>query len=697
MMLAIIVIDIGGSIYSSGFRQEVEFLVQQIRSLCHDRKGIRHEMEQLDQRCRTEAVELRAQLSAAQDPFGPIRDDKWGSNDDEGTAPHKRAQVAPRIAAELTGSAKKFITGQPADWLSFAGGVERLIEKLRQGLGRPKISEVTEHLSKFFKYSRRKPGESINDYVARRSEVYLRAQQAMARLGKTTRKPRTETTWPSSERGSYTGAWSRRSSVDSGVDGGDEQPPEEEESTAAPMSNWTWTPDNWWSSSSWGGWTGSSWDQWSYGYQGQSWKSYVSTPEALPELLPDFIQGWLLLQDAGLDSNERGLVMTTTGEDYSVDAIAHAMRTLFTDGDMKKRDTNKRQHGYWGSIEDATLDEEAEDPMDDAEAQETLDDDSFAMWSEAQSDIQGAMAAINTARRTLRDARAKQHAVKMSRQYYKVGSRPGSSQASGSQRPRDDSQIVCLRCQKKGHRAANCPLPPPSANMAHEETASFICYAEGMISEEPEVIQEDFPETRTRPPQQTASAETKAFIGYLEDAAPEAESAMVAGISTSEAVAQGKAILDCGATRSIGSVYALERLMEMNIKARGSSGVVSVDSTNRPVFSFGNSSMNQCAATVKMGISAGSRSGAVQIHALDHGTGPILLSVESLGMLGALIDFSAKMVVLRAIDDTKVLPLEQTATGHLVVPLSEDLLAKAQRAVQKVPGLDWFLQSPADE
>eukprot|EP00439_Symbiodinium_sp_Y106_P046139 s894_g5.t2 len=53
--------------------QEVEFLVQQIRSLCHDRKGIRHEMEQLDQRCRTEAVELRAQLSAAQARFAAAK------------------------------------------------------------------------------------------------------------------------------------------------------------------------------------------------------------------------------------------------------------------------------------------------------------------------------------------------------------------------------------------------------------------------------------------------------------------------------------------------------------------------------------------------------------------------------------------------------------------------------------------------
>ena len=610
---------------------------------------------------------------------------------EQGTAPHKRAQVAPRIAAELTGSAKKFITGQPPDWLSFAGGVERLLDRLRQGLGRPKISEVTEHLSKFFKYSRRKPGESVNDYVARRSEVYLRAQQAMARLGKTGKREGPEPQSGGADWRSYSGGWSRRSSMDSGAGDAEDHPQEEDQLTVAPSTQWSWSYESWWSAEPWWERSSSYGNPWTSWQTTSTWSSYPTTPAPLPELLPDFIQGWLLLQDAGLDANERGLVMTTTGEDYSVEAVAHAMRTLFTDGDMKKRDSSRRQHGFWGSVEDEGADEGMEAPMDDMEAQETLDDESFAMWSEAQGDIQEAMAVIGNARRTLREARAKQHAVKMSRQYYKVGGRPGSSGTASGSRPRDDSQLICLRCQKKGRRAANCPLPPPSANLANEETASFICYAEGPITENEHPIPEDLVELTATQAAHLMKKEAMAFIGYMEDSVPEHESALATGITTSEAVAQGKAILDCGATRSIGSVHAIERLMEMNIRAKGNSGVVSVDTTNRPVFSFGNSSMNQCASTVRMGITAGRRQGAVQIHALDHGTGPILLSVESLSMLGALVDFGSKMVVLRAIDDTKILPLEQTATGHLVVPLSEDLLAKARDAVQKVPGLDRFL------
>ena len=620
---------------------------------------------------------------------------------EQGTAPHKRPQVAPRIAAELSGSARRFITGQPPDWLSFHGGVERLLDRLREGLGRPKISEVTEHLNKLFKYSRRKAGESVNEYVARRSETYLRAQQAMSRLTPRTKAgsttgPRTTSTWAN-----YTGQWSRRTSLDTTPEEEGQDENQEAASTTAPTTTtWSWGRDSWWSNSPWWEWGGSYGNPWSSWDDSSSWSSHTAATVELPELLPDFIQGWLLLQDANLDSNEKGLVMTTVGENYSVAAISHALRSLFPDGEMKKRDSSRRQHGFWGAAEEENQEEDAFEVMDEAEAQETLDAESFAMWSEAQEDIQAAMATLGAARRTLKDARARQHAVKMSRQYYKVGNKAASS--STTPKVRDDSQIICLRCQKKGHRAANCPLPPPAAHAASEETASFICFAEAQETSETvetAVEHQDFIgySEGDHIVNYETTVEQQDFIGYSEGDSVTRESAMMAGISTQTAVAQGKAIMDCGATRSIGSVYALEKLMEMNIKARGHSGVVEVDTNNRPTFSFGNSSTDQCSATVKMSLKAGQRPGAVQIHALDKGTGPILLSIEALAMLGALVDFKAKMVVLRDIDDQKILPLEQSATGHFLIPLSEDLLSKAHAAVQRVPGLSEFLAVPADE
>ena len=100
---------------------------------------------------------------------------------EQSVPPHKPAQVGPQIAAKLTGAARRYGTGQPAHWLSYHGGADRLLEYLRQGLDQPSFMEVTEHLNEYLKANRRRTGESINEYLARKNEIYLRAQHALQR------------------------------------------------------------------------------------------------------------------------------------------------------------------------------------------------------------------------------------------------------------------------------------------------------------------------------------------------------------------------------------------------------------------------------------------------------------------------------------------------------------------------------------
>ena len=66
--------------------------------------------------------------------------------------------VGPKLAAELTGPAKRMIVGQASNWLSYQGGTERLLEHLRQGLGKPRLSELSDHLGRLFKGTRRRNG-----------------------------------------------------------------------------------------------------------------------------------------------------------------------------------------------------------------------------------------------------------------------------------------------------------------------------------------------------------------------------------------------------------------------------------------------------------------------------------------------------------------------------------------------------------
>ena len=114
-------------------------------------------------------------------------------------------------------------------------------------------------------------------------------------------------------------------------------------------------------------------------------------------------------------------------------------------------------------------------------AEQELNEEGYALWSSAASEAEEALAALQGARRTLKEARARQHQVKMNRKYFRGG--PGGSKPPVQ--PRDDSKIVCLRCGKQGHRIANCPQ---GADYKKEPDAQapFVCDATaGVVTEEP--------------------------------------------------------------------------------------------------------------------------------------------------------------------------------------------------------------------
>ena len=94
----------------------------------------------------------------------------------------KRYTAGPRLVQELSGAARRLVAGQPPGWVAHRGGVATLIEHLRRRLGKPKVTEVTDLLASYFKGTRRKPHESMNDYITRKTEAYMRASQALRRV-----------------------------------------------------------------------------------------------------------------------------------------------------------------------------------------------------------------------------------------------------------------------------------------------------------------------------------------------------------------------------------------------------------------------------------------------------------------------------------------------------------------------------------
>ena len=618
------------------------------------------------------------------------------------TAQHKRELCGPRLVAELTGAAKRMVAGRHPGWVAHYEGVRVLMEHLRGQLGRPQIPELTEHLSRYFKHCKRKPQESMNDYITRKAESYLRATQSLARVMKSKKKATSTTaigTPPGP--GSYghniwSGYSSRRSSWDQQSEYNEHEPnTQADENSEAqhtdydtnaesdPWQNsttatWSWSSYSWNQRPDWYGNYNWSWG-WSPSQVGSSRRSeHLPEPSTREELLPAFIQGWYLLQDAGLNQTERNLVQTALAGNYEVDRVAEELRNQWSDADLRHRDPS-RHSGFWG--DQLSDDDEPEPNYDNTAlmAKEDLNEEGLALLANAEATEQDALAAFNGAKRTLREARQRQHQVRMNRQYFRGSSRApsgGSAGASSSTRGPStassrDANMVCLSCGKVGHRAANCPEPKAAAHMTNDSP------------------QEDAPFVRLAEAQAPSDGQAE-FVGATLEPS-EGPTAFMGSLTTAEAVAQGHAIIDGGATKTLASVYAIERLMEANQKRHGSHRLQEVDIRNKPTFGFGNSSTDTCVSTVGMSLTAGGKRGNLAIHALQKGEAPILLSISTLRSLGAIIDFEHDLIAFRHLSTRKLIKAGRSATGHQLLSLADDLFDGALDTECEVPSLQAFL------
>jgi len=528
----------------------------------------------------------------------------------------------------------------------------------------PRATELTEFLNQYFRNSRRKPGETINSYVTRKTEIYMRARQALRRL-----KPHQEaqgTTARNATSTTHLAYGSRRSSWTSEAEG-----QTAEAATAEEEHGEETEPEDPWRSwrSSWGGqppywtswqWQGNAWS-WTSGApwntdDGASWTTGSSWGGSQPrstdgandadQLLPDWVQGWYLLQDAGLTAGERNMIYTALKGEFSMNRVAQELRNQWPEHEIKRHDQQHRASGFLGQVDDIS-DDEADTNVSFND--EELNEEGQALMAETEDQAAEALAVIQRAKKTLKEARARQHNVRISRKYYRGG--PPSGGGASSSGSRDDSHITCLRCGRTGHRAANCDQPP---TFQKKEDAPFVCFAQA--------------ETATPDPQAWAT-----------------------GLSTSDAVAQGMGVLDGGATKTLGSVQAIEHLMAKNQAKHGSDGVAGVDLENRPVFGFADSGEAQCLSTVQLQISAAGQPGRLQIHALDKGGGPILISIATLRSLKAILDFENDLLVLRALSTKRVIPLQRSATGHQLIDLTSDLFKESHEAVTDIPDLKHYI------
>ena len=147
-------------------------------------------------------------------------------------------------------------------------------------------------------------------------------------------------------------------------------------------------------------------------------------------------------------------------------------------------------------------------------------------------------------------------------------------------------------------------------------------------------------------------------------------------LALSNIIQEGKAIIDGGATSSLGSEEALQQIANLNWIKDGHDGIQIVKDET-PSFRFGNNAKHDCLATALLRLPFKQVDGKMKIHIHDIPGQPVLLSVKSLRSLGAVIDFERDEAIFRRLDPRKVVSLETTDSGHQLFPLVGDVMARS--------------------
>ena len=334
------------------------------------------------------------------------------------------------------------------------------------------------------------------------------------------------------------------------------------------------------------------------------------------DVLPDAVQGWFVLEKCGLDFLERSVIQADLRSNFTLAGVENSLRSHWTDEQVRKRDGEPRHQANF------QMDgEEISEPEADPEEAffENWSEQDVAWWQEACTSEHQAWLQYQHARRSLKHARARQHEVKMGRHFYR-GKGSGANPRYGP----------CLKCGGS-HPTSNCPgngkkdeahygseqegqddttfyqdftgdpvtyfqdLPE---DVSHTNQVGSVTYYQDFAEDDSHTNQvgsgthyQDFTEDASHT--NTAMEESE----QLEQALQAFMTTESKGLSTSEAVRRGMAVLDGGATRTMASAHAIEQLAAWNQQHFNQSGITKVDATDTPVFGFGNSETAKCIST----------------------------------------------------------------------------------------------------
>ena len=212
----------------------------------------------------------------------------------------------------------------------------------------------------------------------------------------------------------------------------------------------------------------------------------------------------------------------------------------------------------------------------------------------------------------------------------------------------------CFICGQRDHDYRSCPKRSQGGTAALTEAvhAAFM------------VLEMDV---------QEAPPPDEGEVLHAATSAPENHNCVYATTSYSF---QGKAVIDTGATETIGSIHAIHQLMELKGQ-NGETAKVKVYPQHTRRFKFGDGKVADALSYIEVPQTLNGKTVYLGMYVFDSQDVPILISIKTLRKLGALLDVARSMVVFQGVDAQLAIQLEVSPSGHLLLDLTKDWLTSS--------------------
>ena len=141
-----------------------------------------------------------------------------------------------------------------------------------------------------------------------------------------------------------------------------------------------------------------------------------------------------------------------------------------------------------------------------------------------------------------------------------------------------------------------------------------------------------------------------------------------------EAQPRGHAVIDSGATETVGSLPAIEDLMAVRYELNGVPDSFQISSTPPRRFRFGNGSIGFSLSQMFIPQDLGPVRVDLGVFSLDVENVPILIGIKTLRALRTVLDCHQDVAVFAALDPSTGVKLRRSPSGHLLIDLSRNWL-----------------------